>query len=353
MSYARYDQYLYPYYKKDVIDGTLSSDFAKELMACCWIKTTEIIKLRDSFDSQGFAGYPMWQNIIVGGVKPDGTDGTNELSYAVLQSWDLVKTTQPSLSLRYHDHTPASLLREAMKLTQKGYATPAFFNDKLIIPLVLTKGATIEEARDYSFHGCVECYVTGCSDGRPVVGYVNMAKCLELALNNGYDPVSHQQLGPKTGDPAQFQNIEDVMKAHEAQIAYFIKRMTDGYTIVGAMHAKYLPKIFGSCIVGGAIEKGMSVEAGGAKYSSSGGFLVALANAADSLAAIEKVVFQDQTLTLPALNDILHKNFEGNERVRQILLNKAPKYGNDNPERGQIRKKDCNEIYRGTQKIQG
>ena len=278
ISFGRYDQYLYPYYEKDIADGKLSEDEATELIACCWIKATEIIKLRDSFDSQGFAGYPMWQNIVLGGLKPDGTDGTNGLSFAIVRAWDWVHTTQPSLSMRYHDHTPPDILRECMKLTQQGFATPAYFNDKLIVELVMSKGATIEEARDYSFHGCTECNVTGCSDGRPNVGYVNMTKCLELVLNNGCDPVGKCQIGLKTGELSTFRSIEDIIQALNKQIAYFIKRVTDGYTIVGAMHAKYLPKTFSSSIIGGCMEKGKPVEAGGAKFSSSGAFLVALAN---------------------------------------------------------------------------
>ncbi len=328
--YGRYDQFMYPYYKMSVLDGDMDPDFAIELMACCWIKTTEIIKLRDQFDSVSFAGYPMWQNVTIGGQKRDGSDATNELSYAILDSWEAVKTVQPTLCFRYHDNTPEPFLRHAMKLTQKGYATPGYFNDKLIVPVVLSKGATMEEARDY-VQACVECYPQD-SDGRPVVGYVNMTKCLELALHNGVDPLTGIQFGPKTGDPKDFKSIDDVIQAHNAQVAHFIERMCTAYNIVGAMHAKYLPRTFSSTLVGGVLESGKSIEDGGATYNYSGGFLVALANAADSLVALQKLIFEEQAMTLPELIEILDNNFEGNERLRQILINKYPKYGNDNPE---------------------
>ena len=149
---------------------------------------TEIIKLRDSFDSLAFAGYPVWQQMAISGQKPDGTDATNELSYAVFRAWELVHTTQPSMSMRVHDNTPPEIMKVALGFTQKGYAIPAFYNDNLIIRLIMNKGASIEEARDWTIHGCVEPYVQGHSDGRPNVGYINVAKCVQLVLNNGYDP---------------------------------------------------------------------------------------------------------------------------------------------------------------------
>ncbi len=333
VSFGRYDQYLYPYYRDDVESGgPTSKELADELLYCCWIKATELTQIRDRFDSTGFAGYPMWQNIVYSGLKRDGTDGTNGLSFAMVRSWDTVRTTQPSLSLRYHDGTPEDILRESMKLTQDGCASPAFFNDKLIVGLVKSKGATLEDARDYSFHGCTECNVTGCTDGRPQVGYVNVTKCLELALNNGYDPMAKVQIGPKTGELSSFKSTEDVFQATIAQMKYFIKVVTDAYTIVGAMHSRYLPKTFTSAVVGGCMEKGLPVEAGGAKYSCSGAFLVALANASDSLMAIEQLVYRDKSITLEKFVDILHEDYKNDERLRQMIINKVPKYGNDNHE---------------------
>lgn len=326
---GRFDQYMNKFYQKDLKAGIIDHDKAVELIECLWIKITEIIKVRDHFEAQAFAGYPMWQNVAVGGQTPDGLDATNDVSYLVLDATEDVQTTQPSVSFRYHDNIDHRFFRKALKITQKGLATPAFFNDKLVIPLVLQKGATIEEARDWSIEGCVENYVTGKTDGRPVVGYINTVKIVELVLNNGKDPLTGKQLGLKTGELNSFKDFEDIMIANEKQTKYFVKLMLDAYNIVGALHATRVPAPFASCLVDDCIKKGRSLQEGGAKYNFSGTFITALANAADSLAAVNELVFKKKLFTLDELNNILKDDFKNNEQVRQLLLNKAPKYGND------------------------
>lgn len=327
---GRFDQNLYPYYQQDVEAGRLTAGQCVELIQCLWIKITEIIKVRDSFEAQGFAGYPMWQNAAIAGQAADGTDASNDLSYLVLEATEGVMTTQPSVSFRYHDNIAPDLLEKALKMVQKGLATPAFFNDKLVVPLVLAKGATLEEARDWSIEGCVECYVTGKTDGRPVVGYVNALKAVELLLNDGTDPLTGKLVGVRTGAISSFKTFDDVLTAFDTQMKYFIKLMLDGYNIVGALHATRAPAPFASATVDDCIKNGRSIQEGGAKYNFSGCFMTSLANAADSLAAIAQVVFQDRTLALADLNRILLDDFKGQERIRQLLLNKPPKYGNDN-----------------------
>lgn len=327
---GRFDQYMHEYYKKDVEANKLNDDQCVELIECLWMKITELIKVRDSFEAQAFAGYPMWQNVVIGGQAPDGSDATNKLSSLVLDATNCVKTTQPTVSFRHHDNIKSDFFEKALKMVQEGLATPAFFNDKLVVPLVLAKGATIEEARDWSIEGCVECYVTGKTDGRPVVGYVNGVKTVEMVLNNGIDPLTGKQIGVKTGELNSFKNIEDVMAAVEKQMKHFIKLMLDGYNIVGALHATRIPAPFASATIDDCIKNGKSLQEGGAKYNFSGCFLTSLANAADSLAAIEEVVFKDKTLTLSELNEILKNNFKDQENIRQLLLNKPQKFGNDN-----------------------
>ena len=327
---GRFDQNLYPYFKQDMEAGRLSREQCVELIQCLWIKITETIKVRDSFEAQAFAGYPMWQNVAIAGQAADGTDASNELSTLVLEATEGVMTTQPSVSFRYHDGIAPELLEQALKMVQKGLATPAFFNDKLVVPLVLQKGATLAEARDWSIEGCVECYVTGKTDGRPVVGYVNAVKAVELLLNNGVDPLTGKQIGVRTGEVGAFKSFDEVLAAFDTQMKYFIKLMLDGYNIVGSLHATRAPAPFASAMVDDCIKKGRSIQEGGAKYNFSGCFMTSLANAADSLAAIAQVVFQDRTLTLAELNRILLDDFKGNERIRQLLLNRPPKYGNDN-----------------------
>ena len=326
---GRFDQTMYPYYKKDLEEGTITFDQCVEMIECLWIKITEIIKVRDDFDAQAFAGYPMWQNCAVGGVTPDGKDGVNEFSFCILQATSEVKTTQPTISFRYHDHIDPKFFEKALTMIQDGLATPAMFNDKLIIPLVLSKGATIKEARDWSIEGCVENYVTGKTDGRPVVGYINTVKLVEFVLSNGVDPLSQKQIGVKTGDPKDFASFEEFMKAYRKQMEYFTKLMCDAYNIVGACQANMVPALISSALVDDCIEVGKTLQEGGAKYNFSGSFITAMANAADSLAAIQKFIYDEKTLTLDDLKEALSKDFEGREPLRQMLMNHAPKYGND------------------------
>ena len=329
---GRLDQNLYPYYRKSVLEGDMSEEDAEELLAAMYIKCTEIVKLRDSFDSQAFAGYPMWQQMAIGGLTRDGKDATNELTYAALKAWGMVLTVQPSLSLRVNDHTPKELLDLATGYIQQGFAIPAFYNDNLVTKIIQNKGATVEDSRDWTIHGCVEPYVQGKSDGRPNVGYVNAAKCIELVMNNGWDPVAKCQMGLKTGDPDTFTCIEDFQDALHKQIKYFVGIMCRAYTKVCAAHAVYTPKGFASALVTDCIARGKSLEEGGALYNSSGVFLVAMANGADSLEALDYILFQKKMMTAGEFNQILLNNFEGEERLRTMILNKIPKYGNDNPE---------------------
>jgi pyruvate formate-lyase/glycerol dehydratase family glycyl radical enzyme len=326
---GRFDQTMYPYYKEDKEKGIITYEECVELIECLWIKITEIIKVRDSFDAQAFAGYPMWQNCVVGGVTPTGKDAVNEFSFCILDATEKVQTTQPTISFRYHDNINPEFFRKALAMNQKGLATPAFFNDKLVITLVLSKGAHIKEARDWSIEGCVETYVTGKTDGRPVVGYINTTKLVEFVLNNGLDPISEKQIGLKTGDLMEISNYEDFMDAYKKQMEYFTQIMCEAYNIVGACHANMAPAIISSALVDDCIEAGKTLQEGGAKYNFSGTFITGLANTADSIAAIDKVVFKEKRITLEELREILRNNFEGKEDIRQLLINKVPKYGND------------------------
>ena len=329
---GRLDQNLYKYYKASVLDGDMAKEDAQELLAAMYIKCTEVLKLRDSFDSRAFAAYPMWQQMAIGGLTRDGRDATNELTYSVLEAWDLVRTVQPTMALRINDDTPDDLMDLALNYIEKGYSIPAFYNDNLVTKLIQNKGATVEDSRDWTVHGCVEPYVQGKSDSRPNVGYVNAAKCIELVMNNGWDPVAKCELGLKTGDPDTFTSIKDFEDALHKQIKHFVKVMCENYTRVCAMHAVYVPKGYASALVTDCISRGLSLEEGGALYNSSGVFLVAMANGADCLEALDYVLFKEKMMTAGEFNKVLLDNFSSDERLRQIILNKVPKYGNDIPE---------------------
>ena len=330
-SLHRFDQYMNPYYVADKAAGRITEDEAIELIQCFFIKMTDVMKLRDKFYSQSFAGYPLWQNIIIGGQTPDGKDATNETSFLCLKANAGVQTSQPTMSVRYFKGLNEDLIQEGLKMIQAGMATPAFFNDELVVPMVMEKtGCSIEEARNWGIHGCVQPGVAGCSDGRPTVGYVNMLKCVELMMHNGVNPVNGEQLGPKTGELSELNTLEKLQKALYTQIDYFMDLMIRGFNIVGSLHAVRQPVVFTSMLVNDCVEKGKALQCGGARYSESGAFAVSIGNTADAVAAIDTIVNREQKLTAKELLDVLAKNFEGSEDIRQMLLKKAPKYGNDN-----------------------
>lgn len=330
-SFHRFDQYMNPFYVDDLKAGRITEERALEYLECLFIKITDILKLRDKFYSASFAGYPIWQNIIVGGQTADGKDATNETSFLVLKANREVQTSQPTASVRYFDGISDELVEEGLKMIQEGLATPAFFNDNLVVPMVQKKlGISIEEARNWGIQGCVQPIVAGCSDGRPTVGYVNLLKCLELVLHNGLDPITGKQLGVQTGELQTLDSLEKLQKALYIQIDHFVDLMLTGFNIVGSMHATREPVSFASMLINDCIEKGQSIQWGGARYSESGAFINGIGNVSDALAAIDTIIFQKKLYTMDELMEALHHNFEGREDIRLTLLNKAPKYGNDN-----------------------
>lgn len=325
-SFHRFDQYTGPFYDADLAAGRITQQDAVEILGCFFIKCTDIIKLRDTFYSESFAGYPIWQNIICGGQNEDGSDATNEVSFLMLQANDDVRTSSPTMSIRYHQKLSKELFDKGIDMIQRGLSTPAFFNDDLVIPMLLNKGYPKEEAWDWGIMGCVQPVAAGKSDGRPTVGYVNSLKCLELVLNRGTDPVSGIKMGLDTGEVTTKEELESAVYK---QMEYMIGLMCESHNIVGDLHAKYAQMPFTSCMIDGTIQSGKSIYAGGAKYSESGSFMCGQANTADAIAAVDTLVFREKAITMEELMEALHNDFAGNEKLRQMLLNKAPKYGND------------------------
>ena len=222
------------------------------------------------------------------------------------------------------------LIRKGCKMIQEGQANPGFFNDYAAMKMTLGKGCTIEEARDWTIVGCIQPGPGGGStDGSPDAGYVNMGKMIEFVLHNGVDPRTGKLMGLQTGDPREFKNIEEFKDALKKQILHHYKLVTTGYNIMQGIHMLRYPVIFASMVTKGCVESGKSVQQGGAKYSTAGLFITGAANMADSIAAIEKCVYEDKDITMDELIDALDHNFEGQERMRQLLLNKPEKFGND------------------------
>jgi len=330
--FGRFDQYMWPYYKKDVIDEkNITQEEALEMLECFYLKACEVFEVRDKWYATSFAGYPMWEILVVGGQTPDGQDATNELSYLCLEAANQLKTTQPVMAVRVWDGTPEELIRKGCEMIQDGQANPGFFNDYAAMQMTLGKGCTIEEARDWTIVGCIQPGPGGgTTDGSPDAGYVNMGKMLEFVLHNGVDPRTGKLMGLQTGDPRDFKDIEEFKDALKQQILHHYKLVATGYKVMQSMHMTRFPVIFAGMVTKGCVESGKSVQHGGAKYTTAGMYVTGAANLADSIAAIDTCVYKDKDITMDELIAAVDKNFEGEERMRQLLLNKPPKFGNDN-----------------------
>ena len=330
--FGRFDQYMWPFYKKDVIDEKiLSRDDALELLECLYLKSCEVYEVRDSWYATAFAGYPMWQTLVVGGQTAQGEDASNDLSLLALEAADELRTTQPVMALRVFEGTPERLIRFGCKMTQEGQANPGFFNDETAIKMALAKGGTLEEARDWTIVGCIQAGPGGGgTDGSPDAGYVNMGKMIEFVLHDGVDPRTGRLMGLRTGDPRSFESIEQFKDALKAQIIHAYDQIRTGYNLMQSIHMNRYPVIFASMVTAGCVESGKSVQHGGARYTTCGLYVTGAANLADSIAAVDTCVFRDHDLTMDELIAACDANFEGYERTRQLLLNKPPKYGNNN-----------------------
>ena len=333
--FGRFDQYMWPFYKKDVLDEKkLTREEALEMLECLYLKTCEVYEVRDSWYATAFAGYPMWQTLVVGGQTPDGKDATNDLSYLCLEAASDLQIKQPVMALRVWEKTPEDLIKFGCRMIQEGQANPGFFSDEAAIEMSLEKGrgSSIEEARDWTIVGCIQPAPGGGSaDGSPDAGYVNMGKMIEFVLHDGVDPATGKQMGLKTGDPRKFKNIEEFKDALKKQILHHYDLIRTGYNLMQSIHMNRYPVIFASMVTKGCVESGKSVQHGGAKYSTAGMYVTGPANLADCIVAVETCVFRDHDITMDELIHACDTNFEGQERLRQLLLNKPEKYGNNQP----------------------
>lgn len=331
ISPGRFDQYMYPYYTSDISNGRLTREKAQELLEALWVKFTEPIKVYRAADAAFHAGYPMGQNLCISGVGPDGLDATNDLSYRCLEAHSHMLLMQPNFSARIHHNTPNEFLMKVCEAIKLGNGMPQITNDEVFVTALTNIGVPLEEARDYVPVGCVENAPVN-AWGRCNGGYTNITKVLELALNNGVCRITGEQVAPETGDPAGFKSFQDLLDAYKKQMDYTIKTLVTWDNLIDMTHAQLLPTPFTSVMVGDCIKKGKDVTEGGARFNWTGPLGVGIANAGDSLFAVKKMVFDEQTMTMKELLNLLDSDFEGKEDMRQLLLNKVPKYGNDIPE---------------------
>ena len=307
ISPGRFDKYMYPYYKKDMDAGKLTREQAQELLDCVWVKFNDINKVRDAASADGFAGYGMFQNLIVGGQDDHGLDMTNDLSYMCIEAAMHVPLPQPSISIRVHNGTPDDLMIKAGALTRLGTGLPAYYNDEVIIPSIMSRGLTLEDARDYCIIGCVEPQKPGKTDGWHDAAFFNMCRPLELVFSNGVD--KGVQIGPQTGDVTKMTTFDEVYNAYKTQQAYFIKLLVNANNAIDAAHATRCPLPFQSCMVDDCIARGKSLQEGGAIYNFTGPQGFGIANNTDGLLAIKQLVFDEKKVTMAEMKAALEANF--------------------------------------------
>ena len=307
ISPGRFDQYMYPYFKKDLDEGKITREFAQELMDCIWVKLNDLTKVRDAASAEGFAGYGLFQNLIAGGQTPDGRDATNDLSFMCIEATMHVLLPQPSFSVRVWNGTPHEFMLKAGALTRTGVGLPAYYNDEVIIPALISRGLTMEDARDYNIIGCVEPQKSGKTDGWHDAAFFNMCRPLELVFSNGLD--KGKQISIQTGDVTKMETFEEFYDAYKAQTNYMIGLMVNSDNAIDVAHAERCPLPFLSSMIEDCIGRGKSVQEGGAVYNFTGPQGFGVANMADALYAVKTLVFDEKKITMAELKEALENNY--------------------------------------------
>jgi len=326
---GRLDQHLFSFYEKGLKDGTLTKTKAEELLQAFWIKfNNQPAPPKVGVTAEESCTYTDFALINTGGVKADGSDAVNELSYLILDVVEEMRLTQPSAMVQISKKTPDRFLKRAVEIIKTGFGQPSVFNTDEIIQELLRQGKRIEDARNGGASGCVEtgafgkeCYI--------LTGYFNIPKILEITLNNGFDPATGKKIGLNTGEPVKFSSFNELSEAFRKQLNHFVDIKINGNNTIERLYADHLPVPFLSLLISDCIAKGKDYNNGGARYNTSYIQGVGLGTATDSLTAIKHHVFDKKSITMKELLRALKTDYKGNENLRQRLLNKTPKYGND------------------------
>ncbi len=310
---GRMDQYLWPYLEADLAEGRLDWKAAAELLGAFWLKL--------------YLPYDV-QQAMVGGQLPDGTDATNPLSYLILDVTEGMGFVR-CLSARLHKGSPRAFVSRCVDLLAKGGGIPFFFNDEALVPALVAQGLPVEDARGYAAIGCIEITLPGMANPHAVSHWINLAKCLEFALNDGKDMLDGVQVGPKTGTLAEFKSLEDVIAAYKQQVEYFAPLAVYGSNSAELAHRSQFRLPYLSLLTDDCVAKGKDIIQGGARYNYHSSAAMAIPNVADSLAALQKAVFEEKKVTGAELLEALRTNYEGQEELLLYLRHKLPKYGND------------------------
>jgi len=325
---GRFDQYIYPYYRQSIDSGDLTSEEAQELLDLLWIKLDELTLAKNSGESETSSSYPEFQNLNIGGLSPDGLDAANELSFMCLTALEHVRLPQPQLSAQISSKTRYDFLRRCCDVLKYGMGMPAMFNSDVLVLGMASRGVSLKDARSGSINGCVAANCSG-KDRMASSGYFNLPKCLELAMNDGKDCFTREQLGPRTGSLEQFRTFEELLSAFQEQVAHFVDLKVRYDDMIREIYAEHSPVPFTSAVIDDCIERALDWHRGGAHHNEATMSGVGVGTVADALSAIRKHVFEDRTFTAAQLKKALEDNFEGHEALRQILIHKTPHYGND------------------------
>jgi formate C-acetyltransferase len=342
---GRLDQHLFPFYSKGLKEGSLTEDKAKELLQAFWIKfNNQPAPPKVGVTMEESGTYTDFALINTGGVKADGTDAVNDLSFLILDVVEEMRLLQPSSMVQISKKTPDRFLKRALKIIKTGYGQPSVFNTDAIVQEMLRQGKSVADARSGGASGCVETGAFG-KENYNLTGYFNMTKVLEITLNNGVDPMTGKTIGLKTGNPAKFSSFEELFDAYEKQLNYFIDIKIAGNNIIERLWAEYLPTPFLSLLIDDCVKTGKDYHDGGARYNTSYIQGVGLGTMTDVLTSIKFNVFDKKQVTMKRLLRALKEDFDEYEPLRQKFINKTPKYGNDDDYVDDIMKKIFEAYY--------
>lgn len=333
LSYGRFDQYMYPYYISDLRSGTLTEQAALELLTCLWIKTLTVNKLRSQEHTLSSAGSPMYQNVTIGGQTADKKDAVNELSFAVLQSVAQTRLTQPNLTVRYHRNLDKKFFDECIEVMRLGFGMPALNNDEIIIPSFINWGVSEEDAYNYSAIGCVETAVPGKWGYRCTgMSYINFPRLLLCVMNDGVDLTSGRRFVAGHGRFTDMRSYDELMSAWDASLREMTRYSVIVENFIDKASERDVPDVLCSALTDDCIARGKTIKEGGAVYDFISGLQVGIANMADCLSAIKKLVFDEKKITAEQLWNAILDDFQSpeNKKIQEMLINDAPKYGNDN-----------------------
>ncbi len=326
---VRFDKVFGPYLERDLKNGTIKREEALEMLQLLWVKFHELGLVYSPTVSSVYGGVASLQALTLGGTDENGKDVTNEMTYLVLETAELMQTPEPSICLRYNDGTPDKLLSKALDVIKLGIGYPSFINDRSVVPMLEKWNVEPKDAKDYAITGCVYLEIPGKNVARRVYGAIALPGALTYALNQGKHPVSGKQVGAPTPDPLMFKSADDVMEAYLEQVRFFIERLVKIENTSMTLYEKYIPRPYYSALLEGCIEKGQDCRKFGYQ-SEVADFCVTLGttNVADSITAIKKNVFEDKNVSMAELLNGLKDNWQGHDKLRQQMIN-APKYGND------------------------